>query len=224
MEISNNTAKSRKMQKDDILIYVDSGSTLNIAGKKRLIEYFESLSKSTESILLFRIPGLEEPGLIEKNWTSKEIFNYFGVQDNKQITDSYQYMGGVLLVKNNSKSKSFFKEFQNVVEKDNNLITDYYSSNQDLNFQQCRHDQSILSVMGKIYGCISMEDEFSYFYNPENQYCSPILTVRDGVYSKWQKFKFYSLYPLNIRKVIFFKEEPYYFKDKNTIFSRILNK
>ena len=77
MEISNNTAKSRKMQKDDILIYVDSGSTLNIAGKKRLIEYFESLSKSTESILLFRIPGLEEPGLIEKNWTSKEIFNYF---------------------------------------------------------------------------------------------------------------------------------------------------
>ena len=31
-------------------------------------------------------------------------------------------MGGVLLVKNNSKSKSFFKEFQNVVDKDNNLI------------------------------------------------------------------------------------------------------
>ena len=61
------------MQKDDILIYVDSGSTLNIAGKKRLIEYFESLSKSTESILLFRIPGLEEPGLIEKTGPQKKF-------------------------------------------------------------------------------------------------------------------------------------------------------
>jgi hypothetical protein len=214
-----------KMNKNDILIYVDSGSTLNIRGKERLIDYFEMLNKSSESIFLFSIPGAEDgPGLIEKHWTTKEVFEYFDVQNNKEITDSTQFMGGVLLVKNNETSKKFFREFQNIVDGNNNFITDYYSSNQNLYFEACRHDQSILSVMGKLYGCLSMQDEFSYFYKPKDQYNSPILTVRDGVYNKWQKIKFYSFYPLNIRKVIFFKEKPYYFKNKKTIYSKVFNK
>ena len=208
-----------KMNENDILIYVDSGSTMNLKGKKRLVEYFEMLNNSTESIFLFRLPGI-----FEKNWTTKEVFNYFGVSGNNSITDSLQFMGGVLLVKNNKASKKFFKDFQKVVENDNNLITNYYQKYQEEYFNTCRHDQSILSVMGKIYGCLALDDESFYFNNPEEQYSWPILTVRDNVYNKWQKLKFYGLYPLNIRKIIFFKAKPFYFKNKATVYSKVYNK
>ena len=199
-----------------MLIYIDSGSTLNIRGKKRLIEYFEMLDKSNESLFLFKMPNI-----IEKHWTTKQIFDYFDVRNNKKITDTVQCLGGVLLVKNNEKSNTFFQEFQNIVDEDNELITDFYSEDQDNYFKVCRHDQSLLSVMGKIYGCLSINDESYYFENPREQYKWPILTVRDGIYNNWQKFKFFILYPLNIRRVIFFKEKPFYFKNKNTVYSQI---
>ncbi len=208
-----------KMEMNDILIYIDSGSTLNIMGKKRLVEYFEMLDKSNESLFLFKMPNI-----LEKHWTTRQVFDYFGVRNDKKITHTVQHLGGVLLVKNTKKSKTFFQEFQNIVDKDNELITDFYSEDQDEYFNVCRHDQSILSVMGKIYGCLSINDESYYFENPEDQYKWPILTVRDGIYNKWQKFKFYILYPLNIRKIIFFKEEPFYFKNKNTVYSQIYRK
>ena len=207
-----------KMNENDILIYVDSGSTLNIKGKKRLIEYFEMLNNSSESIFLFRLPGI-----LEKNWTTNQVFNYFGVSNNKDITNTVQFMGGVLLVKNNNTSKIFFTNFQKVVESDNNLITDYYQKNQSEYFNTCRHDQSILSVMGKINGCLAIDDESFYFNNPEDQYSWPILTVRDNVYNNWQKLKFYILYPLNIKKIIYFKAKPFYFKNKSTVYSKIYN-
>ena len=34
-------------------------------------------------------------------------------------------LGGVLLVKNTEKSKTFFQEFQNIIDEDNELITDF---------------------------------------------------------------------------------------------------
>lgn len=208
-----------KMNKNDILIYVDSGSTLNLKGKKRLIEYFEILNSSSKSLMLF-----EMDGNIEKCWTSSQIFEYFDVQNDKNITDSNQYMGGIILSKYNDESKKFFQDFQEAVDRDNNLITDFYLPNQGNYFKACRHDQSILSVMGKINNCLSIKDESYYFENPNDQYSSPILTVRDGKYNIWQKLKFYFLYPINIRKEIYFKEKPFYFKNKQTVYRKIYSK
>ena len=198
-----------------MLIYIDSGSTLNIRGKKRLIEYFEMLDKSNESLFLFKMPNIiENIGLQNK-------YLIILMLETIKITDTVQCLGGVLLVKNTEKSKTFFQEFQNIVDEDNELITDFYSEDQENYFKVCRHDQSLLSVMGKIYGCLSINDESYYFENPREQYKWPILTVRDGIYNNWQKFKFFILYPLNIRRVIFFKEKPFYFKNKNTVYSQI---
>ena len=72
--------------------------------------------------------------------------------------------------------------------------------------------KSIMSVMAKIEGCIHLDDENYFFENPELQYKYPILTVRDGKYNLWQKIKYYSLYPLNIRKIIYFGQKQHYFK------------
>ena len=63
-----------------------------------------------------------------------------------------------------------------------------------------RHDQSILSLMGKIYGSIIIPDETYFHENPKDQYEYPILTVRDGNYNFWQKIKYYILYFQNNKK------------------------
>ena len=202
------------MNEGDILLYVDSGSTLNLKGIDRLINYYELLESSNESLLMFRIKNIIDGHyFVEKEWTTKEVFKCLNVEKNSEIKNSAQYMGGVFLAKKSNKSIEFFNSFLDVVDSDNNLITDFYNKNQDDSyFKQGRHDQSIMSVMAKIEGCIHLDDETYFFEKPERQYNYPILTVRDGKYNLWQKIKYYSLYPLNIRKIIYFGEKQHYFK------------
>lgn len=211
-----------KLNEGDMVLYVDSGSTLNINGKKRLVEYFELLSDSNKDMLLFKMPTI-----IEKNWTTKEVFDYFNVASNKEVTDTVQYLGGIIFAKKTPGTVKFFKNFQKTVSDNPNLITNYYDKNQHSEFMEGRHDQSILSVMAKIEGYEVMDDE-SYFYELLNtnqnkdQFKYPILTVRDGEYTTWQKFKYYSLYPINKRRAIFFNQDPYYFKNKITVYHKLV--
>lgn len=210
-----------KINEGDILLYVDSGSTLNIKGKERLKEYFNILSDSESSFLFFKMPTI-----LEKNWTTKEVFNYFGVLNDQKITETNQYLGGVLFVKKSQFSINFFKNFQKTVNFDNRLITNFYDDNQHQEFMEGRHDQSILSVMAKLENCIVINDE-SYYFSSDGiqnieQFEYPILTVRDARYSFWQKIKYYFLYPLNKRKLIFFNQKPYYFKNKKTVLGKVL--
>ena len=211
-----------KLKDDDVLLYLDSGSTLNIKGKDRLVEYFNILSNSNKDILLFRMPTI-----IEKNWTTKEVFQYFNVEENRDITDTLQCLGGIIFAKKTKGTIDFFKLFQKSVKDDPNLISNYYDKNQHKSFMEGRHDQSILSVMAKVRDYLMIDDE-SYFLaeadSPQNkeQLKYPILTVRDGKYNNWQKLKYYFLYPVNKRKVILFNQPPYYFKNKNTVYHRLI--
>lgn len=206
------------MNEGDILIYVDAGSSLNLSAKNRLLDYFEILNKSNKDLLFFEL------SLVEKNWTTNEVFKYFNVEQNNKIINSNQYMGGVLLAKKNDRSIKFFNEILLAVDTDYKLITDYYSSNQTEYFKACRHDQSLMSVLAKKNDCLSLKDETFFYLNPEIQFSYPILTVRDGRYTLWQKIKYYSLYPINIRKVIYWQQEPYYFKNKYTNYLKVSNK
>ena len=214
----------KSLQEGDIILYVDSGSMLNINGKKRLIEYFQLLSNSNKDMLLFRMPEV----IIEKNWTTNEVFKHFNVENNKEITDTVQYLGGIIFAKNNSGTVNFFQNFQKTVFEDQRIITNHFDTNQHNKFEEGRHDQSILSVMAKIKNVLVIDDE-SYFdqsyYKTQikNQFEYPILTVRDGEYTIWQKIKYYSLYPLNRRKIIYFNQAPYYFKNKITLYHKLIH-
>ena len=206
-----------KTNENDIILYLDAGSTLNIEGKNRLIEYFEMIEVSESSFLRFQIKEKE------KYWTSKEVFEELGIEINSEIGNSNQLAGGIIFIKNNYESKEFFKKFFDIVEKNPNLITDYYQDNQIKGFKSPRHDQSILSILGKSINSIVLDDETYFIDNPENQFNFPILTVRDNEYSMWQKLKFYSNYFYNINKPIFFKVKPPYYKNIS-IYKRLKNK
>lgn len=206
-----------KTSPNDILFYLDAGSTLNIKGLKRMVEYFETLNKSNSSFLRF------DNKQIEKYWTTKEVFDYFEIKINSEIGNSFQLAGGIMFVKNTKEAKDFFIEFQNTVRSDNKLLTDFYSLNQITNFQHSRHDQSIYSILGKKYNSIILSDETYFEINSNTQYEYPILVVRDWNYSSWQKFKFYSNYFNNLKKPIYFTNKPPYYKNIS-LYKKVKNK
>ena len=63
-----------------MVLYVDSGSTLNINGKKRLVEYFELLSDSNKDMLLFKMPTI-----IEKTGPQKRFLIILMLQAIKKL-------------------------------------------------------------------------------------------------------------------------------------------
>ena len=130
----------------DILVYSDSGSSINLAAGKRFHEYIEMLSSSEYSMIRFKIDYQE------KYWTTKEILDYFNINIESQIANSNQFLAGHIIMKKNNSLLDQLNNFQKIIEYDNMLITDKYDKNQIDGFVENRHDQSILSVLSKKYG------------------------------------------------------------------------
>ncbi len=198
------------MEEQDILLYVDSGCTLNKNGKDRLVEYFDMLHNSNKSMLLFR-----SPNLIEREWATSEALNFFNFEKDSIEATSTSFIATAYFIKKTDFSIKFFQEYLNIINSDNNLITDFYANTrvQENYFKAHRWDQTILSLMSKKHNnYLEVKDETYFLLNPDEQYVYPILAVRDSIYTTWQKMKYLILYPLNIRKVIFFGREQFYFK------------
>jgi hypothetical protein len=144
-----------KLANNDILIYMDAGCTINTNGKTRFNEYIDMLNNSNESIISFQMHHLPE-----RNFTTKEIFQYFKVDLNSDYCTSGQIVGGILIMKNTEKMMKIIDECINVLRKDHLLVTDYYNKRKQYGgFRDNRHDQSILSLVRKKHGSIILNDE-----------------------------------------------------------------
>ena len=198
----------------DILIYSDSGSSLNLSGGKRFQEYIEMLKSSEFSMIRFRIDYLE------KYWTTKEILDYFNISSDSKIANSNQYLAGHLIMKKNKSLLDQLNSFQKLLEYDKMLITDLYDKNQIKGFIENRHDQSILSVISKKYGCIELDNEVWFKENPSNQYSYPFLAVQQRSYSIYELVKFYSQYTKHINSTIYFGDKLYSYQ-KPSILKRL---
>jgi len=204
----------RDLDDGDILIYSDSGSSLNLSGEKRFQEYIEMLKYSEFSMIRFRIDYLE------KYWTTKEILDYFNISSDSQIANSNQYLAGHLIMKKNKSLLDQLNSFQELLEYDKMLITDLYDKNQIKGFIENRHDQSILSVISKKYGCIELDNEVWFKENPSNQYSYPFLAVQQRSYSIYELVKFYSQYTKHINSTIYFGDKLYSYQ-KPSILKRL---
>ena len=86
----------KKVKEGEFLVYLDAGCTLNPLGKKRFNEYISLLDNSEYGILSFQMSGNKGPGSLEmeKKWTIREIFEYFGVQAlNSDIGNEWSIFG-----------------------------------------------------------------------------------------------------------------------------------
>lgn len=157
----------------EFLIYVDSGCSVNANGTKRLEEYIEMIKNSKNKIISFQMDHQENI------WTTKQVFDSFGISENDLIETSGQYMATILIMQKCDAVINIFKNCLNKIRKDPLIITDYYNSNQTKCFKDNRHDQSILSVARKIHGSIVIPDEtYSLDFNSETMQKIPFLATR----------------------------------------------
>lgn len=140
--------KLEKMDKDDLLFYMDSGSTINPKGKKRFFEYIDIINRSDYGLLVH-----PQPVYPEYAWTTDQIFNFFNISIGSEISLSPQILAGLAFMKNCKHSNMIYQTCLNCLKSDSNLFTDHYSNlSQHKGFIENRHDQSIFSVVCKKHG------------------------------------------------------------------------
>lgn len=151
------------MNNNDILIYLDAGCSININGKNRFDEYIQMLNDETP-IISFQMPHLEY------KYTTKEIFKYFNILNKEEITNTGQILNGILVMKKNSKLETLINLWGKALNDKPLLLTDYYNRNQNSGFIDNRHEQSIFSVIRKMYNPLLLSDEtwFTPFGNKES--------------------------------------------------------
>lgn len=175
-----------KIEDGDILLYIDIGSHLNVGGKKRLLEYFDIVNNSSTGILAFR-----SPTHLERTLTKMDIFEYFDVINDKSFTDTTQIEATHVFLTKNDRSISFVKEWNKVSHDDFSLITDGQSRLENFDdFKDNRHDQSILSILGKKYGITTLSTDETYSTNWDTMEDYPLLAKRDKVYKHKFQMKY----------------------------------
>ena len=167
-----------KIKEGDILIYLDAGCYINPNGFKRFKEYIEMLNGDAEG----GGEGGDATGCIsfqmshhtEDKWTTKEIFEYLNIHESsRDIIESGQFIATVRMFKKNKNSMNIVSAWRDALYQNPLLFTDYYNdvnttAAADTNkynkgkFIENRHDQSVLSVICKLYKTTVLEDE-TYF-------------------------------------------------------------
>jgi len=130
----------------DVMIWSDVGNVYNVQAEKRLEEYIDRVCKSVSGLLVF------SQKQIEKAWTKADCLEYFGVLKNELITDTPQYWAGGFLICKNKFSMTIIHKWADVAINHFDLITDKRSVLPNLSgFIEHRHDQSVFSILAKLY-------------------------------------------------------------------------
>ena len=182
----------------DIVVYTDAGSTFNFHAEKRFYEYIEMLNSSEYGNLRFE----NKKENLEKYWTNKEIFQEFNLDPESEHGNSVQLMGGHLIFKKNPHSLDFLNHFFEIIDADSKLITDFYNENQIPGFKENRHDQSIMSLITKIYGGVILKNETYFEKNSIDQKSFPFSSVRHYGHGFKDRIKYFLGYKRN--KPIYF--------------------
>lgn len=176
----------KNMDFGDILQYTDAGCHLNKKGVARLNEYFELTNLSPCGILGFES---KEPidkrlnkdlSLLEKHWTKGDLFDYFEVRDNEAIYNSEQIGSGIIFIKKTEQSLNLINDWAKVYSDNFSLADDTPSKSDNFEgFIEHRHDQSIFSILGRIYNITTLSS-FEYYQKDFSKLRNyPILALRD---------------------------------------------
>ena len=167
-----------KINDNDVLLYIDMGCHLNIRGKKRFLDYWSEIKKCKSGFL---VTNLELDDYIEKRWTKGDVFDYFNVRDNPEITHTPQYQASFLFIRKEQQTVDLIKKWLAVFYDDFCLVDDSPSVSPNLDgFNEHRHDQSVFSILIKKHGASSIPINETYNHDwgaLEAKY--PVLIKRD---------------------------------------------
>ena len=137
------------MNDGDILFYTDIGCHLNKEGINKFYEYLDMVIDN--GALCFEL------SYIEKIWTKSDLFNYFNMLNDKNITDTPQRVATTFLLLKNESNLNIVNKWLQVYYDDFSLTDDTPSKipNADT-FKEHRHDQSIFSILAKSYNLFTI--------------------------------------------------------------------
>ena len=131
----------------DILVYLDSGCTINARARKRFDEYIELARHTDCGVVCF-----EQKGLPDRQWCKADLLQYAGALDDPAITETPQFWAGGHVTRKCALSVEFVGKWYDLCHEHFNLITDEPSVLPNLaGFRENRHDQSAFSVLLKPY-------------------------------------------------------------------------
>lgn len=123
-----------------ILLYCDAGCTLNVRGRKRLLEYIKLVRESDAGILAFQMRH------IEQMWTKQDLFSFLQAD---HLRGTGQLVGGIFFVRKCEKSMQVLQRWRNIMAM-TSLVDDSPSTQPNhSSFKENRHDQSVWSLLVK---------------------------------------------------------------------------
>lgn len=139
---------------NDLLCYVDAGSTIRHQGAKMMEEWWEKAAN--EGIVCFEgasfpdAQGIKHIFLPEYAWTKGDLFDWFDCRQKMSVVQSAQIGAGILIFKNTASIRSLVRQWLVVYEKRFDLADDSHSASPNFQgFIEHRHDQSIFSLLIK---------------------------------------------------------------------------
>jgi hypothetical protein len=136
---------------DDILMYSDSG----ISFIRNIDELVDIMDNTDEKLLLFELEDIHP----NKRWTKRDCFVYMGLDDEPYLSKN-QLLASYILMRKNDFVINFINEWLHYA-KDYRVITDSTNECGLLNYPEFvdhRHDQSILSLLGRKYKIKNIPD------------------------------------------------------------------
>lgn len=140
-----------EIQENDILMYSDSG----ISFIKEIDEVLDIMDSTNEKLLLFELEDIHP----NKRWTKRDTFHYMEL-DREPFLSQNQLLASYLLMRKNKFVCDFISEWLNY-SKDYRIITDSPNECGLENYPEFvdhRHDQSILSLLGRKYNITNIPD------------------------------------------------------------------
>lgn len=156
----------KELNDNDILVYLDSGSTINPQGYKRLAEYYEMIGANKKTnMIVFRIK------YDDKDWIKMDCLkNVLGKMGRLDALKNVVLSGtpndktrcaGMSIFKKTPETLFFASTWYNLCCNYHNIDDTPSIESNFPNFKEHRHDQSVFSILSKVFDCMVVDDNYS---------------------------------------------------------------
>ena len=167
--------KLDEIEENEFLVYLDAGCVIKNNGKERFNDYLDLLNNSDFGFISFQMP---KKTCQEKKWTTNQIFKHLDIDINSDHANSGQICSTALIMKKNKQVYTIINKCLELLTIDQLLVTDHYNRKQNKFFIDNRHDQSLLSLVRKIYGSVVIDDDIGSGSKPSYHINPPFLALR----------------------------------------------
>jgi hypothetical protein len=128
----------------DVVVYADAGCVFNPPAKARLLEYAEMAR--THGIVGFQMTH------VERQWTKRELLQVFQCEHRPEIVNTGQVEATAFVFAKTEHAARILRSWNAIPRWSPIAINDTVTIPQSSDFREHRHDQSIFSLLLKLYG------------------------------------------------------------------------